>query len=189
MRMNSFVISFLQDNLSMKRFAHSLGTASCAEKLCRKFSLDPAAGHFAGLSHDIARELPEEQIMALTRLDGNKVADWELSKPVLLHGRAGAVILRRKFSVKDPDVLSAVRFHTTGRIHMSDLEKVVFIADYIEPNRTFLPDGFRERISGFSLDGMILHILNDLFGYMGRKGGKIAPPTKVLYKALLARVR
>jgi predicted HD superfamily hydrolase involved in NAD metabolism len=181
------IFSFLQDNLSMKRFSHSLGTARCAERLCRDFSLDPELGYFAGLVHDIARELPKEEIVALARLSGARLSDWELARPVLLHGRAGAVLLHRKFSIMHPDILSAVRFHTTGRMHMGDLEKVVFIADYIEPGRTFLSEGFRERLSGLSLDGMILLILRDLFGYMKRDCRKVAPPSRILYKALSAQ--
>ena len=151
--------SFLQRNLSAPRYEHSLSTSRFCRILCDRFEENPAAGIIAGLGHDIAREIPGKEILSLVKDDFPKSA-LELEKTVLLHGRAGAEILKERFGILDEEVLDAIRHHTLGRPGFGRLGKILFISDYLEPLRKFIDDEFRSRVLGLTLDEMVLAVVD-----------------------------
>jgi nicotinate-nucleotide adenylyltransferase len=120
------IIEYLKENLTEEKFSHSLGTAQCAKELAHKFNLDEEKAYLAGLLHDCAKggECPAE--VELTELERNA--------PKTVHAPAGAHLAREKFNITDPEILSAIRWHTIGNDNMTDFEKIIFIADKIEPN-------------------------------------------------------
>jgi len=88
----------------------------------------------AVLGHDLLRMTPREELLRLAAEMGVEPNDTERAEPLLLHGRVAAALLRERFGVDDAEVLDAVRYHTTGRAGMSDVEKIVFLADKTEPD-------------------------------------------------------
>ncbi len=126
----------MRRRLSPARYRHVLEVAQVAEELAGRFGVDAGKAWLAGLLHDYARELPEEEILAVAGRHGLLALAAEPTV-ALLHAPVGAVLLREELGITDPDVLRAVASHTTGALGMSDLDKVVFLADYIAPGRSF----------------------------------------------------
>jgi nicotinate-nucleotide adenylyltransferase len=130
--------------LSQPRFLHSRQVAVMASDLCWIFGLDAHAGYLAGIVHDIAKHLGEEELIRLAQADGQPLSSLERQKPSLLHGRAGASLLREQYGIRDQEILDAVRYHVTGDSRMGKLAKVLYIADKIEVSRQGVEPGLRD---------------------------------------------
>jgi nicotinate-nucleotide adenylyltransferase len=129
------VESAARETLSIVRYLHSRNTALLAYDLCRRFGLNPMAGYLAGIAHDLGKELDNKQQMKLAKSDGMEITGLERERPNLLHGRAAAVLLRERFCIHNEDVLEAVAVHTSGKINMGLLAKIIYIADKAEVSR------------------------------------------------------
>ena len=130
---------YLAQNLSEKRFNHSLNVADEALKLAVLYDCDREKAYFAGLVHDICKEIPIEGQYALTLRSSLDVTDVELNAPKTYHGIAGSVFLKEHFGIDDPDILSAVRYHTVAKGGMNLLGKIIYMADLISKERHY-PD-------------------------------------------------
>jgi len=129
----------VRETLSAERFIHSRNTAILAHDLCRRFNLDPMTGYLAGIAHDLAKQLDSKLILKLAKTDEMHISELEKEKPNLLHGRAAAVLLRERFSIHNKDILEAVAAHTSGKEHMGQLAKIIYIADKVEFSRSVDP--------------------------------------------------
>ena len=129
------IIDKLSDILPEKRYNHSLGvmyTAQCLA-MCHGISLDKAA--LAGILHDCAKYMNDVNIIQYCKNNNIEVSESEMLSPQLLHSKLGMIFARDVYGITDDEILSAIRYHTTGKPMMSALEQIIFIADYIEPNR------------------------------------------------------
>ncbi len=124
---------WLKENLNEKRYIHTLGTADCAKELAQKFGLNSEKAYLAGLLHDCAKCFSNEKLLDIIHqhLD---VEECEMLNYKTLHAPVSAYIAEKEFKITDKEILSAIRWHTLGRLDMTDFEKIVFIADKIEPN-------------------------------------------------------
>ena len=127
----------LQGTLSPKRFSHSLGVMETSVKLASLFGVDVKKAELAGLLHDCAREIKNEEILKLCREHNIEVDEVCEQEPKLLHGPVGAVVARKEYGIEDEEILGAIYCHTTGRKNMNALDKIIFLADYVEPGRDF----------------------------------------------------
>lgn len=127
------ILKWLKENLNEKRYIHTLGTADCAKELAPKFGLDSEKAYLAGLLHDCAKCFSNEKLLDIIHqhLD---VEECEMLNYKTLHAPVSAYIAEKEFKITDKEILSAIRWHTLGRLDMTDFEKIVFIADKIEPN-------------------------------------------------------
>ena len=125
----------LRKALTDKRYIHTQGVAEEAVKLAAHYGGDKEKALIAGLLHDCAKCLSGEEILRQSKEFGLELDDIMLARPIIAHGFLGAETARRDYQVNDPDILDAISFHTTGRADMSLLEKIIYVADYIEPNR------------------------------------------------------
>ncbi|MDC7227038.1 MAG: bis(5'-nucleosyl)-tetraphosphatase (symmetrical) YqeK [Spirochaetales bacterium] len=179
---------YLKKNLSEKRFMHSRRTAETAEKLCMLYGYSPEKGRTAGLLHDIAREISNEEIFSLVAEDGFGISKIEKDYPVLLHGRAGAVISIRELGINDEEILEAVRWHTTGRRRMNGITSILYVADYIEPGRMHIDNEFRKKIREMNLDQLVMEVVRSSITYCRSKGYSVAEQTFMLYHDLEKKV-
>ena len=124
---------WLESNLSAERYSHSLGTADCAKRLAEKYGLNPEKAYVAGLLHDAAKCFSNEKLLEIIHEHLN-VEECEMLNYKTLHAPVSAYIAEKEFNIKDEEVLSAIRWHTLGKLDMTDFEKIVFISDKIEPN-------------------------------------------------------
>ncbi len=127
------IILWLKNNLSEERYIHSLGTAECAAELAEKFNLDKEKAYTAGLLHDAAKCFDNEKLLKIINENLN-VEPCEMLNYKTLHAPVSAYIAENEFGVTDKEILSAIRWHTLGRLDMTDFEKVIFLSDKIEPN-------------------------------------------------------
>jgi predicted HD superfamily hydrolase involved in NAD metabolism len=127
--------SSVMTELSDKRRIHTLGVKDTAIALAKKYGADPLKAEVAALAHDLYRGLRGEDLNKTVRDLG--LDEKYLDDPNLAHSKIASIMLREKYGVEDSDILNAVSFHTTGRRNMSTLEKVVFLADAIEPGRNY----------------------------------------------------
>ena len=127
------ILNWLKENLNEKRYIHTLGTAQCAKELAEKFNLNPDKAYLAGLLHDCAKGFSNEKLLEIIHEHLN-VEECEMLNYKTLHAPVSAYIAEKEFNIKDEEVLSAIRWHTLGKLDMTDFEKIVFISDKIEPN-------------------------------------------------------
>jgi nicotinate-nucleotide adenylyltransferase len=170
--------------VSPSRFLHSRCAALTAYDLCVRFALDPDRGYLAGMAHDIAKSLPEEEMKRLARRDDKNFSKLEQKKPSLLHGRAGAVLLRQKFGIEDEDILEAVRYHTTGSPGMGPLARVVYIADKIENSRRDVKGELRDFSRFADLDSLFTAVLEETVAFLRSKQMDLSAGTLVLLDAI-----
>ena len=173
----------LRERLSDRRYEHSLGveyTAACMA-MCHGLDVEKAA--IAGLLHDCAKNYSADDKIAKCIKYGLPISDYERSNPELLHAKLGAAVAKDKFKIKDHEILSAITWHTTGCPNMSELDKVIYVADFIEPNRKFLPEMDEIRKEAFTdLDKSFLHILKNILDYLHRKGSVVDKITEQTYE-------
>lgn len=134
----SEIKEYLKKTLSIKRYEHSLGTADEAKKLAKRYGADEYKAYLAGLVHDCAKEIDVASAAKMLKEKyGTDIDQVMLHMPGLLHGPLGACIAKECFEIDDAEVLTAIKYHTTGAANMTLLQKIIYIADYIEPGRDY----------------------------------------------------
>ena len=176
--------SYLKSHLSPMRYEHSVSTACTCSKLAEEFGYDKKRAFFTGLVHDIAREYSKEELVKWASMDGMPVKDLDLDSPVLLHGRSGAMVLKKQFGIDDKEVLDALCSHTTGTAGMKTLAKILFVADYIEPERKHITPEFLSSLEGLDLDGKVYAVLMGTLNHLASKGKMVAPEALELKQEL-----
>ena len=157
----------LKKVLSEKRYEHTLGVSFTSVCLAMKYGEDIDKARIAGLLHDCAKYLDDDKLIFLCKKYDLGISESEKKSPYLLHGKVGALIARKKFRIEDEDIINAITYHTTGRIGMSLLEKIVFIADYIEPQREEIPNLALIRKTAFEdIDLCLIKIFENTFNYL-----------------------
>ncbi|MCM1058623.1 MAG: bis(5'-nucleosyl)-tetraphosphatase (symmetrical) YqeK [Firmicutes bacterium] len=174
-----------------KRFEHTLGVEFTAAALAMRYSCSVTDAQIAGVLHDCAKCLSDEKRLKICDKNGIPVSDIERRNPFLLHAKAGAWLAEEKYGVRNrPEIINAIRYHTTGREDMSLLEKIVFVADYIEPGRRHAPNLPEIRRLAFDdLDRAVLRILEDTLEHLKKNGGEIDPMTETAYRYYRENVR
>ena len=121
--------------LTPKRYEHSIGVMQTAEKMARRFGVDVEKARIAGLLHDCAKDIDKNKMVTLCDQMGIPLDPVKREQRSLIHADLGAKMLETEFDIHDPDIIAAVKYHTMGRENMTDLEKILYLADVIEPNR------------------------------------------------------
>lgn len=174
----------VKQRVSKKRFEHSLRTADFAEKLAEIYGEEGEKAWIAGMLHDLGRELSYDALKRITAVKYS-ITPWEETNPILVHGKAAAVIAEEELGIEDTAILEAIAGHVTGQPGMSTLSKIIFIADYLEPGREYL-----QRNSGASLigeadlDELLLFVLKKILDHRRRKGKMIVEPARRLFDEL-----
>lgn len=125
----------LAKKLDPKRYEHSMGVAYTAASLAMAYGEDMIKAYTAGVLHDCAKCLDDVERDECCKKYNVELTQIEKDHPFLIHAKLGAVLAKEKYGVEDPEILSAIRWHTTGRPDMTMLEAIIFSADFIEPNR------------------------------------------------------
>ena len=135
MKSETYIKNWLEENLSTKRFNHSLGCAQTAKKLAQIFNLDEEKAYLTGLIHDCAKNFDSEKLLEIIR---NEIkvgfSESELKNPKTFHAIVGAHLAKKEFEIEDNEIIQAIRNHTIGAVDMTLFDKIIFLADKIEPN-------------------------------------------------------
>ena len=174
----------LQHNLSYERFIHTLGVAYTAHALALCWEYEPAERAFiAGLLHDCAKYEDKNQMYAEAEEHLAIIDEFDRDNPSLIHAKIGPFIAQRDYGIYDTEVQDAIRYHTTGRPKMTMLEKIIYVADYIEPLREFRPNITKIAELAFEdIDLCILMIMENVLNHLEEEGKLIAPITKKAYE-------
>jgi nicotinate-nucleotide adenylyltransferase len=157
----------LKKNLSDKRFIHSVSVMETAINLAMHYGIDIEKAAIAGLLHDCAKSLSNKRKLELAVQYSFKLSDAEFENPDLLHAKLGAIVAKEEYGINDSEILNAIDCHTTGKPNMTTLDKIIYIADYIEPKRKPLPriDYLRE-LAMKSLDQALVEIIYDTIEHL-----------------------
>ncbi|MBO5164372.1 MAG: bis(5'-nucleosyl)-tetraphosphatase (symmetrical) YqeK [Ruminococcus sp.] len=162
---------YLKEHLSQKRYQHSLNVAAECRKLAEKYGEDPDKAYFAGLLHDVCKELPAEEQKRLVLESGFAVCREELETRSLWHAVAGAYFVKSVFGVEDIDIINSIRFHTVGRAGMTRLEEIVYLGDLVSADRSYKDvDKMRKAVYS-DLNGAMLEAFNFSLKNVVKKGG------------------
>jgi predicted HD superfamily hydrolase involved in NAD metabolism len=164
------IIEYLKENLKINRFKHSLGVRDTAEKLAKLYNVNVYNTKIAGLVHDCAKCMSDEELISIANKNNITIDEVFEETPNLLHGPVGAVIARDKMGISDKDILSAVAYHTTGKEDMTLMEKIIYIADYIEPGRNFPGVNDIRNDALINLDKTLLDCFNNTIKHVINKG-------------------
>lgn len=159
---------YVKSHLSDKRWNHTVNVVSEAEKLCQMYGGDMEKCVTAAIFHDVVKELPNEELNALVRKFG--FDEKYIDAPNLSHGKIAAALLKHEWGIDDEDIINAVSYHTTGRAGMSKTEKIVFIADAIEPTRVYNGVEAIRKATYEDLDKGCLKSLTDTVEHLKEKG-------------------
>jgi len=167
------------------RKEHTLSVANVAVNIAKKYEADVNKVEIAGLLHDYARNYDNDRLLKIVEKNNIKIDDWEKEIPELLHSPVGAFLAEKEFDVKDQEILNAIRYHTIGRPEMSLIEKIIFIADVIEPNRDFPGvDLIREKIE-LNIDKAVILACDFTIKYNIERRRIIHPNTLLTRNTLL----
>lgn len=169
-----------------KRYQHTLGVAASAKQLAERFGADPKKAELAGFLHDYCKCWPVEKMFEiLARHD--MPPELLVGEKELWHAFAAAIVIQTELGVTDTEILQAVRYHTTGRAGMSMLEKVVCVADYIEPNRNYPGVEEIRTLAQHDLDAALAHALGGTIRFLIEKQKTVYPLTLIAYNDLVSQ--
>ena len=165
-----------------KRYEHTLGVAYTATALAMCHGASVENAELAGLLHDCAKCMEDDKKIALCEKHHISMTELERRNPFLLHAKVGSFLAMNTYKVHDPDVINAILNHTTGRPGMSLLEKIVYVADYIEPSRKQAPHLSDIRKLAFhDLDEALFRIMKDTLEYLQGIGNTVDQMTQETY--------
>lgn len=180
----------LSKELDSKRYEHTLGVAYTASCLAMRYDYDITKAYIAGLLHDCAKCMSHNERINYCKKNNLEVTEIEKTNPSLLHAKVGADLSKRKYGIEDEEICSAVRYHTTGRPNMTLLEKIIFIADYMEPHREEVEDLPSVRKQVFvNIDQALCTILKDTLVYLETSGKEIDSMTEKTYEYYIEQER
>lgn len=156
--------------ISEKRYLHSMLVVQTAELLAQQYGENIARTRWAALLHDCAKGLSSEESIAMASSFGIEFDEVTRNEPSLMHAPLGAVLAKEVFLIDDEDVLSAIRWHTTGRANMTLLEKIIYVADAIEPNRDYEGVLDLRRVAFQDIDKAMLDYINCSIEYIINRG-------------------
>ncbi len=167
----------LKAEVTSKRYDHSLEVAKVAKRLAEKYGEDINKAEIAGLLHDCAKYWPKEKLVTYIE-NNNELSDALLQyNEELWHGPVASIAVQEMFNISDTGIIHAIRYHTSGRVGMSLLEKIVCLADYIEPTRDFPEVNEIRMIAEYDLNKALLASFDNTINFLIHKKSKIYPLT------------
>lgn len=166
---------YLENNLKEKRIIHTYSVVNEAVKLAERYGEDTEKAGFAALCHDMCRGMSTAVLNMYVRQLG--LPKSLIDKPNLSHGKVAAEILKKDYGITDDEILNAVSYHTTGRAGMSVFEKIIFLADAIEPERTYPTVDETRALAYIDLDRACINSLERTIEYINGTGNYLDPDT------------
>ena len=173
----------MEEELSDDRYEHTLGVMYTAEALAMRYGVDMEKAAVAGLLHDCAKCISNQQKLKMCKKHHIEITPQEAENPSLLHAKLGAYMAKKAYDVDDEEILGAIRWHTTGKPGMSMLEIIIYMADYIEPNRDKAPNLKQiRRLSFENIEEALYQVLESTLLYLQDRPEAIDSMTRESYE-------
>ncbi|WP_334075291.1 bis(5'-nucleosyl)-tetraphosphatase (symmetrical) YqeK [Paenibacillus sp. A14] len=182
------LIGIVSGQIPAKRWKHVEGVMQAAAELANRYGADPVKADLAALLHDLAKFWPVERQEAVIR-ENNLNAELLKHDKQLLHAEVAAFISQRDYGVDDPEVLDAIRYHTSGRVGMTKMDKIVCLADYIEPGRDFPGVERIRELAEVNLEEALLAGFDSTISFLLEKKKTIFPLTVLARNDLIAQLK
>ncbi len=161
--------------LSKKRYAHTCNVKEAAVKLAQRYGADPEKAALAALLHDAVKERPKAELLQILRGNAIIAGNTAESPAPVWHGPCAAILAKTQWGVDDPEVLDAIRYHTTGRAGMTKMDKILYLADMISAERDYPEVGELRALAGENLDAAVLQAVRYNIRWMEECGKTIDP--------------
>lgn len=170
--------------LKPSRYEHSIGVEEVACDLAIIYGIDEKAARMTAILHDCAKNFSDEELVGYCNEHHIEISKSESISPYLLHAKVGAVIAKNQYNIVDEEIINAILYHTTGRPNMTMLEKIIFVADYIEPTRKMLPrmEEIRELTYQGAINKAIVLSCKNTINYLNSTNQYIDPLTIETYQ-------
>jgi predicted HD superfamily hydrolase involved in NAD metabolism len=179
------MISYVKNKIGAKRFEHSMNTAEEAVSLAKRYNADETKAYIAGLLHDVAKGLPREELESSAAENNIELDIYEKLNPELIHGKIGAAMVKRDLGINDEEILSAIKWHTTGNKNMTLLEKIIYLADIIEPGRNFKETDELRKIAYKDINDAMIFGLGHVMSFVKSRGLTLHPNSIEAYESLI----
>ena len=173
------------DRLSEYRRVHSLNVSAEAVRFAEKYGGDVEKARLAGLLHDVTKETDTQQQLKIIENGGIILTEVEKNSPKLWHAISGACYIRDVLGIDDEDIFNSVRYHTTARAGMSQLEKIIFLADFTSAERSYPDIDVIRRYAEESLEDGMLYGLRFTIGRLADRGASISPDAIDAYNEIV----
>ena len=180
--------SRLSKILKKKRLEHTMLTACEAVKLAAHYGADAKKARLAAILHDCIK-LPNKELVAYCDNNSYEISQEERENPYLIHSRLGAEFAQTEYGIDDPEILAAIRSHTIGRIGMSLLEKIIYLADKLEPSRDFKGVEAMRRTAYEDINKAMLMVMRHSAEYTAASGRSVNPSTEEVMNYLKNEVK
>ncbi|RIW37612.1 HD domain-containing protein [Bacillus salacetis] len=169
-------LALVKEQLTDHRYQHTLGVVEAAGKLAERYGVDKYKAEMAAIFHDYAKFRPKEEMKEIIQTQGmdERLLSYNAE---LWHAPVGAYLVQKEAAMEDEDILDAIRYHTSGRPGMSDLEKVIYLADYIEPGRHFPGVDEVRELAKHNLEEALIASIRNTIMFLLKKNQAVFPDT------------
>jgi predicted HD superfamily hydrolase involved in NAD metabolism len=174
----------VRDQLTEHRYQHTIGVMETAIVLAERFGADPLKAELAAIFHDYAKFRPKEEMRQII-VEQNMPAELLQYNSELWHAPVGAYLAEIEAGVTDQEVLDAIRYHTSGRIGMTLLDKIIYLADYIEPGRHFPGVEEVREMAREDLDKALIQSMKNTIQFLMKKNQPVFPDTFNAYNSIV----
>lgn len=179
-------LAIVKEQLTEHRYKHTLGVMETAIKLAKKYGADEKKAELAAIFHDYAKFRDKAEMKTIIQEQGMAPELLEYNSE-LWHAPVGAYLVAKEAGITDPDILEAIRYHTSGRPNMTLLEKIIYLADYIEPGRHFPGVEEVREMAQQDLDKALIQALKNSMAFLMRKNQRVFPLTFHTYNDLIQK--
>lgn len=183
------IYKYIEENLSQSRYKHTLGVVEVAKKLAKINDVNEEKAELAALVHDVAKNMSIEKQKSILKNNNINLTEIEEKTPQILHGFVGAIIAKIDLHITDNEVLSAISCHTIAKKNMTTLEKIIYISDYIEPNRKYPGVDSLRKITFENLNKGVLKGLDNTIIFVIEQGELVHPTTLEARNQLLLELK
>ncbi|WP_425517610.1 bis(5'-nucleosyl)-tetraphosphatase (symmetrical) YqeK [Paenibacillus oenotherae] len=188
MKSRNEMIEAVRAEMPERRWTHTVGVMETAVVLAERFGADPVKAERAAILHDVAKYWPTSRMETIIREEGLPADLLQYDKE-LWHAPVGAFVAERDYGVTDPEVLDAIRYHTSGREGMTLMDKIVCLADYMEPGRDFPAVNKIREIAEYSVENALIAGFDSTIAYLLEQGRRVYPLTVMARNDLILFVR
>ncbi|SFC52558.1 putative HD superfamily hydrolase of NAD metabolism [Bacillus sp. 491mf] len=177
-------LEIVKQQMRDKRYIHTIGVMETAIELAKQYGVDEKKAEMAAIFHDYAKCRPVSEMEEIIKRE-NFPKDLLLYNKELWHAPVGAYLVEREVGITDADILQAITYHTSGHEQMTMLDKVIYVADYIEPNRKFPGVEEARKLAREDLNQALLYALKHTIQFLMEKNQTIYPLTFQTYNAVI----